>query len=274
MSYKQLVQDYQDVTGRNPEIYYGEGKYLNKACPGQVCRKDRIVIWRGLTGDAKVEAEAHELGHILLRYRGLIAFDVVDKFGLCDSDTYRRSKDFCQEVNNAISHRHLLTLLHDTYGIPCLKQRELRTISQEDFISAAEDFPDAIKEWHHIKGIIAYDIVECGFRSCEDVVDNILGHFPHGREIFKLCCDYLSEMKPGEDIGVQIRLFTEFAAKLGYPPRLFKLFKPFPLGNEEHDRLFDCDFQYPEEEPDWMQIPAMEKAKELWALRHGEHKEK
>ena len=269
MSYKQLIQDYQDATGRAPEIYYGEGKYLNKTCPGQTCRKDRVIIWRGLTGDAKVEAEAHELGHILIRYRGIIAFDVTDNYSeLCDSETYRRSKEFCLEVNNAISHRHLLTLLH-TYQIPCLKQRELRTISHDDFISVREDFPDAIKEWHQIKGIIAYDIVECGARSREDVFKNILNNFPDGREVFQLCCNYLSKMKPGEDIGAQIRLFIEFAAKLGYPPRLFKLFKPFPSGNEEHDRLFDCDFQYSVEEADWMQT-----AKKLLGLRHGEPEEK
>lgn len=262
LKYRQLERGYEEVIGSKPVISFDDFEGLNEGCPAQIWPNDEIKIWNELQGIGLLEAAAHEIGHSILRYQGLIALDIFDdaevhiRFG-----SPNRIKDLCTEINNAISHTFLISMLQDSYGISSEHQKKLRCQSPEQIAECLisretqadeEDqilisqlmtlgFPKSLPKTnnckmtsHHIEGIIAYDIMKCEFEDLhymKQVTDISL----ELKNAFQVSSEFLSQIHIGQDIDNQIKLLKQFFEALGYPACIFKILEPFPLIKSKSD---------------------------------------
>lgn len=69
---------------------------------------DVIYVLNSINQEDKIEAEAHELGHLLVKNRGMITLKSKD---------FYESSYFVLELNNAVSHKYVVNILKDEFDI-------------------------------------------------------------------------------------------------------------------------------------------------------------
>lgn len=232
--YNKLVSYYLEITGNRPNISFGgESEELNESCPAQVWPNDEIKLWNELKETNLLEAIAHEMGHIFLRHKGLIALDSSNDENTLESYGHHyRIVDLQREINDAISHNHLIPMLEDCFGIYSEKQRILRCKSAEQIkiqLQMCNTIPGVYQMIdHHIEGIIAYDILKCSLKNSH-YVNQVIEISPKVKMSFDAASKFLSQIYLGLDIDAQIDLLKKFFEAIGYPASLFKILEPFPL---------------------------------------------
>lgn len=81
--------------------------YLSEAAPANVM-DGKIHIINNLSDDTKIQALAHEYGHLLIKERGIISFEPIGD-GPFDY--------LILELNNALSHKFIINVLEQKFGI-------------------------------------------------------------------------------------------------------------------------------------------------------------
>lgn len=228
MSIDDLRADYRSVTGTDPIIEFVD--YLDENCPAEVWENDEIRLWDKLASTDLVEAEAHELVHIILRYRGLVAFTVNFDTAFAGLG-YPQAGDFqelhnqlCREINGAISHRYLISTLKEAYGIESILHTRARC---GNFNYDHSHIPVNNKLVQHMDGLRAYDIFISGLKDITEVKKLITDK--EATEAFEASIQFLSPIHPRLGIPEQIALSKNLYEALGYEFSYFKILEPFPL---------------------------------------------
>lgn len=257
---EKLEAQYLRTTGTRPIIKISvEDDELIPGCPAQVGPDDEITVSKELAGRDLIEAKAHEMGHTILRYQGLVAFEIADR-DLAEQACGTEANQLCTEINNAISHRFLLPMLKSQYNIDSLLQHRLRCQSPECTAKILSDF-EGDTTISHIEGIVAYDLLQCKLVETEQVelildIDNKI------RYAFELSVEHLSKIEIGMPIETQVKIFVDYLEKLGHPPKMFKIKEP-PTMKAEHQALLNVELTSSTDNDAWYAnaLLALEKLK-------------
>lgn len=223
MKLKQLDQLHSDVTslmGSTVEIIYVQDENpfgLSLENPAMVTKDEKIYILDGLPEEFKIQAVAHELGHLYLKYLGLVQAEYPFDIGYPTSEDY-----LALELNNALSHQLLIHLL-ERYDISSKLHLDLRA-------SSLEHIPQRILELRidddttclHGMGLALYDMEQTlpGFRS--DIVE-LAQMDPTVSHSFDQASEYLPFIVPKLARDQQKMYIESFLKSLGYNPNYFRL---------------------------------------------------
>jgi hypothetical protein len=122
--------------------------YLSANCPANVMNNNEVYVLDCIPEEDKIQAEAHELGHIYVREKGLISIP----------PNGNKPFDFLLlELNNALSHRFVLNVLSQIFFISNDLHLDLRAKSLNSIKQDIKDFKEKI-EYLHAFGLKLYDI--------------------------------------------------------------------------------------------------------------------
>lgn len=201
---EQLRRDVESLSGSPLNIEYvaADNSYgLSMDSPAMVTKEDMIYILSTLPIEFRNQAEAHELGHLYLKYSGLIRLEYPFDYG------YPVSEDFLAlEINNALSHIHLIHLLEHNYGIS--SQLHLDLLG-----SSLEYVPDQILDCRldedifclHGIGVALYDI-ERTIPRFSSLVKDIASMDPSVSHALQEARKNLSLIEPNMGQDQQIKL--------------------------------------------------------------------
>ncbi len=179
--------------------------YLTRESPARVVESANgfeIEVLKELDNDEQEQAEAHELGHLLLRCRGLISFSPEN-----DSEGF-----FRLELNNAISHKFLVAILRDEFNIGSEVHLQLRKDSLASIEEEIRDLSDDPPVLHGL-GLRLFDIEETTDVSREEV-DRISHANNHVREALSAARRYLSSVTPETEFKIQLDQCKSLLASL------------------------------------------------------------
>lgn len=152
----------------------------------------------------RAEAIAHEYGHLLLHFRGLInVFDTW--YGLNDY--------LALEMNNAISHRALIETLQTEYAIGSGHHLRCRKAGLDRLRDYA-DTPDIEQDILFGIGVALYDSATTG--AISEKATAILNSNPDICRAFTAAHRYLSRITVALSREDQLRLVDMFLVELGF----------------------------------------------------------
>ncbi|MFS0871097.1 MULTISPECIES: hypothetical protein [Paenibacillus] len=171
----------------------------------------QIAILDYLTEAEKLEAESHELGHLLVFYRppGTVSLDTYEMFDDPLSGLIGR-------LNNAIPHKLLIDELKALYNIGSDLHIKLITESLgniPDMIEREEKLGS--KPYLQAIGVYLFDIARTNPTTINDISQVIL----QNRTVettYKLSHKYLSKVELGQDMSTQRKNVSNFMEELGY----------------------------------------------------------
>ncbi|CEK38123.1 hypothetical protein [Paraclostridium sordellii] len=175
--------------------------YLSDSSPANIFDGNMNIL-NSLSESDKIEAEAHELCHILLKERGLI----------CLSTTDGDLNFFVLELNNAISHKELVNTL----------QNELHYRLRYDSIKDIDKFIDDIKYFVENEeiyllyglGFRLYDIYTTLLESSDEEIESLVEENQHIKISFNLAKKYLSKIDSTTSKDNQIDIINTMLREL------------------------------------------------------------
>lgn len=184
--------------------------YLSDSSPANIFN-DEMNILNSLSENDKIEAEAHELGHILLKERGLICLSSID----WDLDF------FVLELNNAISHKELINTLQIEFNI----SSELHYRLRYDSIKERERFIDNVKYFVMNKdiyilyglGFRLYDIYITLLKSRYEEIEKLVEENQYVRTSFNLAKKYLYKIDSTTSKDNQVEIINTILRDLNIP---------------------------------------------------------
>lgn len=184
--------------------------YLSDSSPANIFN-DEMNILNSLSENDKIEAEAHELGHILLKERGLI----------CLSSTDWDLDFFVLELNNAISHKELINTLQIEFNI----SSELHYRLRYDSIKERERFIDNVKYFVMNKdiyilyglGFRLYDIYITLLKSRYEEIEKLVEENQYVRTSFNLAKKYLYKIDSTTSKDNQVEIINTILRDLNIP---------------------------------------------------------
>ena len=208
MSIKNLRKDVEKFC--DYEVIYKEsGFYVDEERDGIMCPgpdgTSIIMIWDELNSEEKIQVEAHELCHLLLKYSGLSAIDIN-----CSSEI---EEELFLSINNAISHHKLIYLLDHKYNISSssfLTQHEKVINNLENtLIKIMKDKPNYYNVW----GVQLYDSARILPSRKEEIIF-ALEKYPRINSAFKIAHDYLGKITIDMKEEKQLELIESFKKEL------------------------------------------------------------
>ncbi|MCM3065330.1 hypothetical protein M3568_02655 [Priestia flexa] len=209
MSIEQLRRDLLALQDELPSISYGD---LGNGAAAAVYPDGGIVISTKLTGKEKIEAEAHELMHILLNKQGLL---------MVVSEYEGESEFLALEINNAISHWFLINGLKNDYKIESelhLSERaaSLSTISNDIEELYFDNSTTLLKGL----GVRLYDIARTIPAIEREVIDiattnQLVNH------VFQMARKILSRITIESSKEMQLETIAEFLLEIDENPSSF-----------------------------------------------------
>lgn len=216
---EQLRRDVESLCGSSLQIEYVEhdnshGLSIDRST--KVTKDEKIFILNSLPLEFRIQAEAHELAHLYLKYSGLIRIEFPFDYGYPVSEDY-----LALEINNALSHVHLVPLLQNKYGISSQIHLDLQG-------SALEYVPDQIMDRRlnqdeiclHGIGVVLYDI-EKTIPKFSALIKDIANMDPAVKQAWKQAHQYFPLIEPTLNRDHQRLLLQNFLKSLGYPDYKF-----------------------------------------------------
>lgn len=173
---------------------------------------ESIVICEKLSKKEKIEAEAHELMHILLNKQGLLR--VVSK--------YEGKNEFlAMEINNAISHKILISRLRNDYNIESELHLKENTNSLSTILRNIEE-PHSNNDTNLLKeiGVRLYDI----YRTISEIEKEIIEIVSTNQlveSVFQMAKEILSRITIDSSKEVQLKTIKLFLLEIDVEPRSF-----------------------------------------------------
>lgn len=175
----------------------------------------QIYILESLSKEERREAEAHELGHLLVQYRppGLITMDSIVMFD-------EEMQVLIGEIDNAISHKLLIDELKTKYNISSGLHIRLMAKSLEE-IYAKIRILEAGKNTKllHAMGVYLFDIARTNKNASVKVVQKLQLNSTV-KHAFKAAQLHLSQIKLGQSQTIQRQYVNRFMEDIGYQEEL------------------------------------------------------
>ena len=175
----------------------------------------QIYILESLSNEERLEAEAHELGHLLVYYRppGLITMDSIVMF---DEDI----QVLICRIDNAISHKLLIDELETNYNISSGLHIQLMETSLADIRAEIRNLvAGKNNELLHSMGVYLFDIARTNMNASARV-DQKLQLNTTVKHVFKEAHLHLSQIKLGQSKTIQRQYVNKFMKAIGYQEEL------------------------------------------------------
>ncbi|WP_318509100.1 hypothetical protein [Bacillus sp. T3] len=175
----------------------------------------QIYLLESLTNEDRLEAEAHELGHLLVYYRppGLITMDSIVMF---DEDM----QELIGEIDNAIQHKLLIDELKTYYNINSSLHIKLMETSLEDICAEIRNLvAEKNNKLLHAIGVYLFDIARTN-KNASVRVDQKLQLNTTVKHTFDAAQLYLSQIKLGQSQTIQRYYVNRFMRDIGYEEEL------------------------------------------------------
>ncbi|NMD72748.1 hypothetical protein HHO41_21200 [Bacillus sp. DNRA2] len=175
----------------------------------------QIYILDSLSKEERLEAEAHELGHLLVHYRppGLITMDSIVMF---DEDM----QVLIGEIDNAISHKLLIDELKIKYNISSGLHIRLMATSLEDIHAELKNVEtDKNTKLLHSIGVYLFDISRTNKNALTRVFQKLQlnSSVKHAYMAAQL---HLTQIKLGQSQTIQRQHVNRFMGDIGYQEEL------------------------------------------------------
>ncbi|MGJ7922216.1 hypothetical protein [Neobacillus sp. LXY-4] len=175
----------------------------------------QIYILESLSSKERIEAEAHELGHLLVYYRppGLITMDSIVMF---DEDM----QELIGEIDNAIQHKLLIDELKTRYNISSGLHIQLMETSLKDIRAEIRNLVDKKNnKLLHAMGVYLFDIARTNMNASARV-DQKLQLNTTVKHAFNAAQLHLSQIKLGQSQTIQRQSVNRFMRDIGYEEEL------------------------------------------------------
>ncbi|AGK54066.1 hypothetical protein [Bacillus sp. 1NLA3E] len=220
-SLERLRLDVQSLCNYNVHLIpleKAEAYGLFSQSPAQVTNEGivwQIFILESLSNEERLEAEAHELGHLLVYYRppGLITMDSIVMF---DEDIHVL---ICR-IDNAISHKLLIDELETNYNISSGLHIQLMETSLEDIRAEIRNLvARKNNKLLQAMGVYLFDIARTNMNASARV-DQKLQLNTTVKHAFKSAQLHLSQIKLGQSQTIQHQYVNKFMKAIGYQEEL------------------------------------------------------
>ncbi|MHB1456756.1 MAG: hypothetical protein ACYC0V_07560 [Armatimonadota bacterium] len=204
-------------------VFIEVGHGLTNTLPARVTpRGDQycIEILNTLSPIEKIEAEAHELAHILLEYQGLIALDP-NAISPCDPWEWIY---LSIEITQAISHRFVVDLLISQYGISSDFHLRLREVNVNSIPIEDADSENHIAQLHGF-GVYLYDLEKTVYNILSRI-EEVSCHHEAISHSLSMSRRYLNDITLDMCRDEQLIIINKFLSELGYDPRRFPPLPP------------------------------------------------
>ncbi|MCM3442670.1 hypothetical protein [Metabacillus halosaccharovorans] len=179
--------------------------HLSVESPANVRNGNEVYVIDCIPEEEKLQAEAHELGHIFIREMGLISFQPKG------SEPF----DFLLlELNNALSHRFVIEILSSRFYISNAFHLKLRTESLESIVQDINDFKEEV-ELLHAFGLRLYDIYKM-IADLKNEVERLAGINDGVNASFSAAKTYLEPLQPETPKKEQESAINSYLNYLGY----------------------------------------------------------
>lgn len=204
MSILALRQDVNELCNYNTTFVNQDNApdyYLSAESPANIFDGNEIYILNSLGNDEKIQAEAHELGHLYVSARGIV------KCAIDNSEPI----DFLKlELNNALSHKVLMEIIENDYGISNDFHKNLRISG----LSHLDDINDLEIELLYGIGLRLYDISRT-IENTSQTVNQILSANEAVRIAYNLAYELLNDIEINTPRDEQIERIANYINILG-----------------------------------------------------------
>ncbi|WP_129727943.1 hypothetical protein [Ectobacillus funiculus] len=178
--------------------------WLTEESPANV-RDGKIYVLDDLPDENKLQAEAHELGHLYVEQLGVLKFD----------PEYGEPIDYLKlELNNALSHRFIIDILNEKFNISSDYHLHLRRKGIDNTKEILQDNDEYEKEILFGLGLKLFDI-SITIPDTEEEIEKII-HFNKDVSLaYEAAKTYLMQMKLDMPSEEQRQIIGNFLEKLG-----------------------------------------------------------
>lgn len=191
-----------------------EAYSLSAQSPARVTKKKevwQIYILESLSIEEYLEAEAHELAHLLVYYRspGLITMDFVEMFD-------ENLQGLIGRIHNAIPHKLLIDELENKYNIGNGLHIHLMESSLEDITAKMRNLEAEINyKMLHAMGVYLFDIERTN-PNASARVNQMIQLNATVKQAFEAAQLHLSQIKLGQSQALQRQYINKFMKDIGY----------------------------------------------------------
>lgn len=180
---------------------------LTEKSLANITENNTINILDTVSKEKQIEIIAHELGHIYLKENGLVCFEK-------NFEDELEFNYFILELNNAISHKHLIKILKEEFSISSNIHLKLRTICLNEIYNEIEDCEYSNMLLHGI-GLKLYDI-STTLPEKREQVERICSKNKEINKAYKLAQEYIGRIDLNMNKNEQITLINKYIEGLGY----------------------------------------------------------
>lgn len=193
---------------------------------------DQILIFSDLSDAEKIEAEGHELSHLLLEYNGLftpvIDSELDDDYaeGPFQAEIFKENEWFeigaflVSELRMAVHHPEVFKL-NTIYGISNALQSEARFTPLNEMIVFLKKFSSYVPI-HHGYGFQLYD-VHTTIEPLDQYIGELSYHFTEVKRAFEVAKEYLPHISNKKSLQEQLNVCRDLIQSLGYNRNLIKI---------------------------------------------------
>lgn len=189
-----------------------ENYYLSTMSPANFC-DGQVNILKCNDEDKMTQAEAHELGHIYIREKGIVGIETEEEGPM---------KYLILELNNAISHRFVIKALLQEFEISSKIHLDLRSHSLTSVSKDIEALIDEVEILHGI-GLKLYDI-SITIPDLKVETEKLARKNNEVYKAYRVSGVYLSRIESDTSRSEQEELINMLFLELGYENLLINYF--------------------------------------------------
>lgn len=176
---------------------------ITKDSPAQVM-DGKIYVLSDLSNEERIQAEAHELGHLYVKELGIINFEPI----------YNEPIGYLKlELNNTLSHKFIIQILEEKFGISSDIHLQLRIRGIDSTKNYLID-SDMDTEVLYGLGLNLYDIAITAPNSKNDVLE-VLSLNESIKRAYQAAETHLGSIHLGMSKEEQEQVVNEFLSELG-----------------------------------------------------------
>ncbi|MBP1931950.1 hypothetical protein [Ammoniphilus resinae] len=217
MSLDDLHYEVEQLRGEPASIIFvgDENDYgLNPTQPAAIDSDDNIIVLNSLLDDVKEQCIAHELGHMWLKYSGLIEVRYPFSYEFRTPEQY-----LALEINNTISHIWVIELLRDRFGI----SSDYHLNQRKAIIQHVQDIEGLDSFQLHGMGIALFDYERTYPNSTPEVQVVLQRCDKSIKSAYEAAKTHLTYRVSTTSYDKQKIAIHNLLAELGYPPTLFRI---------------------------------------------------